>query len=87
MSQLNQTVDPFWNRDFGWGLVDAYEAVKLSLELKELGLTGSIDVSAQVHVESMGLDNESMLYVIDGLAWSQMGSVVFHCCSTAIMVR
>ena len=68
-------VDPFWNRDFGWGLVDAYEAVKLSLELKELGLTGSIDVSAQVHVESMGLDNESMLYVIDGLAWSQMGSV------------
>ncbi|MGB0700564.1 MAG: S8 family serine peptidase, partial [Candidatus Poseidoniaceae archaeon] len=68
-------VDPFWNRDFGWGLVDAYEAVKLSLELKELGLTGSIDVSAQVHVESMGIDNESMLYVIDGIAWSQMGSV------------
>ena len=68
-------VDPFWNRDFGWGLVDAYEAVKLSIELKELGLTGSIDVSAQVHVESMGLDNESMLYVIDGVAWSQMGSI------------
>ena len=68
-------VDPFWNRDFGWGLVDAYEAVKLSLELKELGLTGSIDVSAQVHVESMGIDNDSMLYVIDGIAWSQMGSV------------
>ena len=68
-------VDPFWNRDFGWGLVDAYEAVKLSLELKELGLTGSIDVSAQVHVESMGIDNESMLYVIDGVAWSQMGSI------------
>ena len=68
-------VDPFWNRDFGWGLVDAYEAVKLSIELKELGLTGSIDVSAQVHIESMGLDNESMLYVIDGVAWSQMGSI------------
>ena len=56
-------------------MVDAYEAVKLSLELKELGLTGSIDVSAQVHVESMGIDNDSMLYVIDGIAWSQMGSV------------
>ena len=68
-------VDPFWNRDFGWGLVDAYEAVKLSLELKELGLTGSIDVNAQVHVESMGIDNDSMLYVIDGVAWGQMGSI------------
>jgi subtilisin family serine protease len=68
-------VDPFWNRDFGWGLVDAYEAVKLSLELKELGLTGSIDVNAQVHVESMGIDNDSMLYVIDGVAWSQIGSI------------
>ena len=68
-------VDPFWNRDFGWGLVDAYKAVKLSLELKDLGLTGSIDVNAQVHVESMGIDNQSMLYLIDGIAWSQMGSI------------
>ena len=68
-------VDQFWNRDFGLGLVDAYEAVKLSLELKDLGLTGSIDVNAQVHVESMGIDNQSMLYLIDGIAWSQMGSI------------
>ena len=68
-------VDPFWNRDFGWGLVDAYEAVKLSLELKDLGLTGSIDVNAQVHVESMGIDNQSMLYLIDGIAWGQVGSI------------
>jgi len=68
-------VDPYWNRDFGWGLVDAYEAVKLSLELKELNLTGSIDVNTQIHVDSMGFDNESMLYVIDGIAWGQMGSV------------
>ncbi len=68
-------VDPYWNRDFGWGLVDAYEAVKLSIELKEQNLTGKIDINTQVHVESMGFDNESMLYVIDGVAWGQMGSV------------
>ena len=68
-------VDPDWNRDFGWGLVDAYEAVKLSIELKEQNLTGKIDINTQVHVESMGFDNESMLYVIDGVAWGQMGSV------------
>tara|TARA_B100001540_G_scaffold317382_1_gene350327 strand:+ start:1276 stop:3444 length:2169 start_codon:yes stop_codon:yes gene_type:complete len=68
-------VDPYWNRDFGWGLVDAYEAVKLSIELKEQNLTGKIDINTQVHIESMGFDNESMLYVIDGVAWGQMGSV------------
>ena len=68
-------VDPYWNRDFGWGLVDAYEAVKLSIELKEQNLTGKIDTNTQVHIESMGFDNESMLYVIDGVAWGQMGSV------------
>ena len=28
------SIDPFWNEDFGWGMVDAYEAVKLSLDLK-----------------------------------------------------
>ena len=68
-------IDPYWNRDFGWGLVDAYEAVKLSLDLKALNLTGSIDVNTQIHVDSTGFDNESMLYVINGIAWGQMGSV------------
>ena len=68
-------VDPYWNRDFGWGLVDAYEAVKLSIELKEQNLTGKIDINTQVHIESMGFDNESMLYVIVGLLggrWVQL---------------
>ena len=41
----NPAVDPFWNRDFGWGMVDAYEAVKLSMYLAEANLTGTIDVS------------------------------------------
>ena len=68
-------VDPFWNRDFGWGLVDAYEAVKLSIKLRDQGLNGLIDVNTQVHVESSSIDNQSGLYVIQGIAWGQMGSV------------
>ena len=68
-------VDPFWNRDFGWGLVDAYEAVKLSIKLRDQGLTGLIDVHTQVHVESSAIDNQSGLYLINGIAWGQMGSV------------
>ena len=68
-------VDPFWNRDFGWGLVDAYEAVKLSIKLRDQGLNGLIDVNTQVHVESSSIDNQSGLYIIQGIAWGQMGSV------------
>ncbi len=68
-------VDPFWNRDFGWGLVDAYEAVKLSIKLRDQGLNGLIDVNTQVHVESSSIDNQSGLYLIQGIAWGQMGSV------------
>ena len=68
-------VDPFWNRDFGWGLVDAYEAVKLSIKLRDQGLNVLIDVNTQVHVESSSIDNQSGLYVIQGIAWGQMGSV------------
>ncbi len=68
-------VDPYWNRDFGWGLVDAYEAVKLSIALKEMQLTGQIDVNSQVHVDSMGLDNDTGLYLVTGQAWGQTGSI------------
>ncbi|MEC8249380.1 MAG: S8 family serine peptidase, partial [Candidatus Thermoplasmatota archaeon] len=68
-------VDPYWNRDFGWGLVDAYEAVKLSLELKNQNLTGSIDVHTQIHLDSITVDNQSGLTIYNGIAWSQTGSV------------
>ena len=73
-------VDPFWNRDFGWGLVDAYEATKLAILLKEQNLTDQIDVYTQVHVELPDVsnntsDSDSSMYVISGIAWNQMGSV------------
>ena len=73
-------VDPFWNRDFGWGLVDAYEATKLAIQLKEQNLTDQIDVYTQVHatlptVTNNTSDMDSGMYIITGLAWNQMGSV------------
>ena len=68
-------VDPYWNRDFGWGIVDAYKAVELAIQLRDQQLTGAIDVFTQVHLESANYDNESGLYVISGIAWGQMGSV------------
>ena len=68
-------VDPYWNRDFGWGIVDAYKAVELAIQLRDQQLTGAIDVFTQVHLESANYDNESGLYVLSGIAWGQMGSV------------
>ena len=68
-------VDPFWNRDFGWGMADALAATELSMYLHDTGLTGQIDVGTQVHVMSQTVDNTSGLYVVTGEAWGQSGSV------------
>jgi len=64
-------VDPFWNRDFGWGMADAYEATKMAFMLQEQELTGSVDVFTQVHIVNASTDGSSGLYVIEGMAWSQ----------------
>ena len=71
----NPAVDPFWNRDFGWGMVDAYEAVKLSMYLAEANLTGTIDVTSQVHISNSSINESSGLHEIRGLAWGQSGSI------------
>ena len=68
-------VDPFWNRDFGWGMVDAYEAVKMAMHLAEENLTGTIDVSTQVHLLNSSLNASTGLHELRGLAWGQAGSV------------
>ena len=73
-------VDPFWNRDFGWGIVDAYEATKLAIHLKEQNLDGQIDVFTQVHLDQPTSTNntsevDSGMFVLEGFAWNQMGSV------------
>ena len=68
-------VDPFWNRDFGWGMADAYEATKMALLLKEQNLTGAIDVFSQVHITNASINQTNGLYVIEGMAWSQASTL------------
>ena len=68
-------VDPFWNRDFGWGMADAYEATKMALMLKEQNITGAVDVFTQVHITNASDNESSGLYVIEGMAWSQASTV------------
>ncbi|MEC8264780.1 MAG: S8 family serine peptidase, partial [Candidatus Thermoplasmatota archaeon] len=62
-------VDPYWNRDFGWGMVDARAAVEMSFMLLEQGTTGSIDVGAQAHLDNVS--QTSSLVTLTGQAWAQ----------------
>ncbi len=68
-------VDPFWNRDFGWGMVDAYAAVHLAEHMRDNDLTGSVDVTTQVHITNASMNASTGLYEVRGLAWGQAGSV------------
>jgi subtilisin family serine protease len=65
-------VDPYWNRDFGYGMIDAYSATKLAMYLKDNGITELIDPSIQNHLLSKDNNNTIQL---KGHSWSQSGSV------------
>ncbi len=66
-------VDPFWNRDFGFGMVDAHAAVSMSFDLKYQGLTGEVDVTTQVHI--MDSNTTDGITTLTGLAWGQVSAV------------
>ena len=66
-------VDPYWNREFGYGMVDAYAAVKLAQRLTENQDAQEFDVTIQNHVTSL---NQTPDWInLTGHAWGQMGSV------------
>ncbi len=69
----NPDVDPFWNRDFGFGMVDAYAAVSMAFDLKYQGLTGEVDVTTQVHI--MDTNTSDGIATLKGLAWGQVSAV------------
>ena len=65
-------VDPYWNRDFGFGMVDAYAATLLAIHLKETGTTELVDPGIQNHLLSF---NETDNVRLVGHSWSTSGSV------------
>ena len=67
-------VDPYWNRDFGWGMVDAHAAVQLVLDMNESNIDlASIDVALQAHVDSITTTPSEI--AIHGRSWAQVGSI------------
>ena len=63
------TVDPYWNRDFGYGMVDARAAVELALHLAETNQSTSIDWTIQNHL--LNVTNQGGKTIITGHAWTQ----------------
>ena len=66
-------VDPYWNREFGYGMVDAYAAVLLAQRLAENKDDQEFDVTIQNHVTSLNQTSEWIN--LTGHSWGQMGSV------------
>ncbi len=66
-------IDPYWNRDFGYGMVDAYAAVSMAIYLKETSQTSSINEHLQNHLLNQSL--KSGIINITGHAWGQGMSV------------
>ncbi|MBU04165.1 MAG: hypothetical protein CMA58_04195 [Euryarchaeota archaeon] len=70
-------IDPYWNRDFGYGMVDAFAAVSLAIHLKETNQTVSINPYIQNHLLSVNSENTSCSNCVEiiGHTWGQMGDV------------
>ena len=62
-------VDPYWNRDFGYGMVDARAAVELSMHLLETNQTTNIDWTIQNDL--LNVTQEGSTTIITGHAWTQ----------------
>jgi len=63
-------IDPHWNRHFGWGMVDAHDAVWTAQYLDMSGITTSdMNLDLQVHIEDISSDGTVNTYT--GQAWSR----------------
>lgn len=64
-------LDPFWNRDFGWGNIDAYQAVKVTESIEDVE---EIDVNLQCFIMNVTDASRAPVFV-SGIAWSKGGEV------------
>ena len=65
-------VDPYWNREFGYGMVDALAAVELAIFLRDSGQTPLIEPTLQNH--KLNLSSGEVINMT-GHAWGQVGSI------------
>ena len=66
-------IDPYWNRDFGWGMVDARKAVEMAFHMANSSDYGMIDWTKQAHLlNSTEYGGE---IVLKGHSWAIEGQV------------
>jgi subtilisin family serine protease len=63
-------VDPFWNKDHGWGMVDAYKAVVVAGSIENVD---EIDPELQAFIWDIDTNGSSV--TVDGIAWARVGRV------------
>jgi len=66
----NPELDPFWNKDFGWGSVDAWDAVRTSFAIED---PSAIDVDYQCFITNATQQGNKML--VEGMAWARVGEL------------
>ena len=66
-------VDPYWNRDFGWGMVDARAAVELAFHLSDTNQSNDIDWTVQNHL--LNISEDGVMTIIIGHSWGIEGSI------------
>jgi len=63
-------LDPYWNRHFGWGMVDAHAAVKSALANRE---TENLNVDLQTYITNQVSGTD--FTTVSGISWARTGSV------------
>ncbi len=61
-------VDPIWNRDFGWGIIDARAAVEQALIWQESGNNQSL--THELHLRITNVSESQGVTSLTGMAWS-----------------
>lgn len=66
-------LDPYWNRDFGYGMVDALGAVSMAQHLFATNQSSAVDPYLQNHFLNLSIDGSTA--TITGHSWGQQGIV------------
>jgi len=62
-------LDPFWNREYGWGMVDAYDACELAARTD----AEKVDIKLQSFVTNVSVSAGAVR--AKGLSWNRLGEV------------
>ncbi|MGQ9582399.1 MAG: S8 family serine peptidase [Thermoplasmatota archaeon] len=63
-------LDPFWSREYGWGIVDAWAAVRMAERTVDVG---AVDTGLQCFVTNVTVHGSAVR--VRGLAWNRYGEL------------